>query len=117
MAAGVPSTGMGGIFYLILSGIIVFYELMKRIVYILRKGLKIKERPAMLTMIPTLTFAIVAGFLLYVNVTGFRFVIPGTQIASVSLDNLWIVGGFSVSFFMVIMILFYIRSKQKVDEN
>jgi hypothetical protein len=117
MAAGVPATGMGGIFYLILSAIMLFYELAKRIVYILKKGLKINERPAMLTRIPTFTFVVVGIFLIFMNVTGFRFVIPGAQETSISLDNLWILGVFSVSFFMIIMILFHIRAKQTADKQ
>ena len=117
MAAGVPATGMGGIFYLILSAIILFYELAKKIVYILKQGLKINERPAMLTRIPTFTFVVVGAFLIYMNVTGFRFVISGAQETSVSLDNLWILGVFSVSFFILIMALFHLRARQAVDKN
>jgi len=117
MAAGVPATGMGGIFYLILSAIILFYELAKRIVYILKRGFRINERPAMLTRIPTFTFVVVGAFLIYMNVTGFRFVIPGAQETSVSLDNLWILGVFSVSFFILIMVLFQLRARQAVDKN
>ena len=117
MAAGVPATGMGGIFYLILSAIMLFYELAKRVVYFLKKGLTIDERPALLTRIPTFTFAVVVVFLIFMNVTGFRFVIPGIQETSVSLGNLWILGLFSVSFFMLIMILFHIRARQTVGKN
>ena len=117
MAAGVPATGLGGIFYLILSAIMLFYELAKRIVYILKKGLRINERPAMLTRIPTFTFVVVGIFLIFMNVTGFRFVIPSAQATSISLDNLWILGVFSVSFFMIIMILFHIRARQTFGKN
>ena len=117
MAAGVPATGMGGIFYLILSAIMLFYELVKRIVYVLKKGFRINERPAMLTRIPTLTFVAVGAFLIYMNVTGFRIVIPGGQETSISLNNLWILGVISASFFMLIMVLFHFRARQNVAEN
>ena len=116
MAAGVPATGMGGIFYIILSAIIVFYEIVKRLVFILKKGLTIKDRPVMLTRIPTLTFAVVGILLVYMNASGFRFVIPGSQETTISLENLWILGLFSVCFFMIIMILFYYRSREAVNK-
>ena len=117
MAAGVPATGMGGIFYLILSAIMLFYEVVKRIACAVNKGFRFNSRPAMLTKIPTLTFGAVAAFLIYVNVTGFRFVIPGSQETSISLNNLWILGVISASFFMLIMVLFHFRARQNVAEN
>jgi hypothetical protein len=120
MAAGVPATGMGGIFYLLLSAIMLLYEIMKKVVYALKKGLKIKEKPAMLTKIPTLAFVVCGILLIYMNLTGFRFVIPGTQETSVSMGNLWILGAFSVSLFMVIMVLFHLRARRltvKTDKS
>lgn len=117
MAAGVPATGMGGIFYLLLSAIMLLYEIVKRIVYILKKELKIKERPAMLTRIPTLAFVMCGALLIYMNLTGFRFFIPGTQETSVSMGNLWFLGVLSVSFFLFIMILFHLRARQTDSEN
>ena len=117
MAAGVPATGMGGIFYLLLSAIMFLYEIVKRVMYALKKGLKIKEKPAMLTKIPTLVFAVCGALLIYMNLTGFRFVIPGTRETSVSMGNLWILGVLSVSFFMFIMILFHFRARQTDSEN
>ena len=118
MAAGVPSTGMGGIFYIILSAIMLVYEIAKRIGHVFKKGLKINERPIMLTRIPTFTFAIVSVLLIYMNATGFRFPIPGTQETGVSLVGyLGILGVFSVGFFMIILALFNIRARQKVGNN
>ena len=117
MAAGVPATGMGGIFYLLLSVIMVFYELVKRILSVLRKELKIEQKPAILTRIPTLAFVVCGVFLVYMNVTGFRFAIPGTQQASFSMNNLWILGVFSVGCFLFFMILFRFRARQTEGEN
>lgn len=117
MAAGVPAMGMGGIFYILLSAIMLFYELVKRILGATKKGFRINERPAMLSKIPTLTFVAVAAFLIYMNVTGFRLVIPGSQETSILLNNLWILGVFSVGFFMSIMVLFQIRAKQSITKN
>ncbi len=117
MAAGVPATGMGGIFYLLLSVIIFFYELVKRIASTLRKGLKIEEKPALLTKVPTLAFIVCGALLIYMNVTGFRFVIPGAQETRVSISNLWILGVFSVGCFIFFMILFHFRAKQIQGEK
>jgi hypothetical protein len=48
------------------------------------------------------------------NVTGFRFVLPGTQQAvTVSITNLWIIGVFAVGIFVFFMALFQLRANQR----
>lgn len=112
MAAGVPATGMGGIFYLLLSVIMFFYELVKRILSVLKKEFKPEKKPAVLTRIPTMTFVASALLLIYMNVTGFRLVVPGTQQTSIPLGNLWLLGIVGVSIFIFFILLFHIRAKQ-----
>jgi hypothetical protein len=116
MAAGVPATGIGGIFYILLSVVMFFYELIKRVISLPKKEIKPEKRPVVLTRIPPLMFIFSATILLYMNVTGFRFVVPGTQQNSLSIGNLWFLGVVSVSIFMFFLLLFHIRAKKLLSQ-
>lgn len=111
MAVGVPATGIGGIFYILLSIVIIIHKAVKKILSILGKKLTKSKENLRLLRFPTLAFILCVGLLSYMNLSGFRFVIPGTQ-AAVSISNLWLVGVFAVSFFMFFILLIQIRSKQ-----
>jgi hypothetical protein len=112
MAVGVPATGMGGIFYILLSIIIVIHKTIKKILSSLRIDLTTSKEKLGLLSFPTVAFILCIGLLSYMNLSGFRFVIPGTQRAIVSISSLWHVGLFALIFLAFFITLIQIRSKQ-----
>jgi len=110
MAVGVPATGIGGIFYMLLSIVILLCKIVKKILSFL-KNEPTSYKPFKLLKFPTLAFILCITLLIFMNITDFRFLIPGTQEASVSISNLWILGVFAVSFFLFFIFLFHIRAK------
>jgi hypothetical protein len=111
MAVGVPATGIGGIFYILLSIVMLLCKTVKKILSFLKTE-KTSDGNCKLLRFPTLAFIMCIILLIYMNVTGFRFIIPGTQEAKVSMSNLWIASVFAVSFFTFFILLFHIRAKK-----
>jgi len=111
MAAGVPTTGIGGIFYILLSIGMFVCKVVKKILSFIQDDLTRPKHCKMLKF-PTVAFILCISLLLYMNVTGFRLVLPGTQQATVSMSNLWILGVFAFSFYSFFILLFHIRAKQ-----
>lgn len=117
MAVGVPATGIGGIFYILLSIVMLFYEIIKKFLSFMGKKIpRSTGSPSRLLRFPTVAFTLCVLLLLYMNVTGFRFVLPGTQQAvTVSITNLWIIGVFAVGIFGFFLVLFQLRANQRND--
>jgi len=112
MAVGVPATGMGGIFYILLSIVIIIHKAVKKILYFFGKGTtEFKEKLGLLKF-PTMALILCVGLLSYMNLSGFRFVILGTQQTTVSISNLWLVSLFALSLFIFFIVLVQIRSEQ-----
>lgn len=113
LAVGQPATGIGGIFYLILlMGMLVNRLLGKISSLINSKNMKEKIKRTIRELPP---FAFVACIMLvvYMNVTGVRFVIePSVGGATFAID-LGITGPFALSVFFVILMLFHRRAKQR----
>jgi hypothetical protein len=110
MAVGVPATGIGGIFYILLSIVIIIHKAVKKILFFWdKRTTELKEKLKLLKF-PTIAVILCVGLLLYMNLSGFRFVIPGTQQTTVSISNLWLVGLFAISLFTFFIILVQIRS-------
>ena len=116
MAVGVPATGIGGIFYILLSIVMLLCKIVKKILSFL-KNEPSSNRTFKLLRFPTLAFILCITLLIFMNITGFRFLIPGTQEATVSISNLWILGVFAVSFFLFLISLFHIKAKKINDET
>ena len=112
MAVGVPATGIGGIFYILLSIVIIIHKAVKKILYFFGKRTTEFKETLGLLKFPTMALILCVGLLSYMNLSGFRFVIPGTQQPTVSISNLWLVGFFAFSLFTFFIILVQIRSKQ-----
>ncbi len=112
MAVGVPTTGLGGIFYILLSIAIVIHKAFKRIAYFFGKRVTESKEKLGLLRFPTMAFILCVGLISYMNLSGFRFAIPGTQQTPVSISNLWMVGLFAFSLFIFFIVLVQIRSEQ-----
>src|SRR5512136_1434841 len=112
MAVGVPATGMGGIFYILLSIVIVIHKAVKKtLAFFGKRATEFKGKLGLLKF-PTMALILCVGLLSYMNLSGFRFVMPGTQQTTVLISNLWLVGLFALSLFVFFIILVQIRSEQ-----
>ena len=112
MAVGQPTTGIGGLYYIILMVGILINEILKKILTFLNRSVSKVAIKMMKQSLPL--FALVIGIILilYMNITGFRFVIfSGIGNAIVPSNNLWITGLFAVSIFFLILLLFYRKAK------
>lgn len=112
MAVGVPVTGMGGIFYILLSIVIIIHKAVKKILYFFGRRITESKDKLGLLKFPTMAFILCVGLLSYMNLSGFRFVLPGNQQTTVSISNLWLVGLFAFSLFIFFIVLVQIRSEQ-----
>jgi hypothetical protein len=99
MAAGVPATGIGGIYYILLTIGLLLSKLVKKVCSIFKKQLCFGSdtRIKMVRFFPTLAFTMSTAFLIFMNATGFRFVIPGIQPTTPTLDYFWEIGIFAVA--------------------
>jgi hypothetical protein len=115
MAVGVPASGIGTIYYIILSIAILLRKIVKKILSFLKKE-STSNRPSILLRFPPLAFILCITLLIYMNITGFRPVIPGTQQATVPISArpyLWIFSVFAVSVFTFFISLFHIRANER----
>jgi hypothetical protein len=111
LAVGQPATGIGGIFYIILLIGILFNKAIKKVSMLKDKAWGLMKR------IPTAGFIICVALLLYMNLTGFRIIIPltGGGSADLQISNLWVTRPVALSMFGAILILFNKRAKQRKD--
>ena len=114
MAAGVPATGIGGIYYIILTVGLLFYKLAKKAVCIFKNKLCKGDdnRFRMRKIFPPLAFAFCISLLAFMNITGFRFNIPGTTTVTLSIEYLWVIGAFSVIAAIVFIVLVHFRAQR-----
>jgi hypothetical protein len=110
MAAGVPATGIGGIYYILLTIGLLFYKFAKKVWCTFEKQLCAlpDNRIRVKKFFPPLAFIICVSLLIFMNVTGFRFGAPGVATATLTIDYLWVIGVFSVSaaIFFVLLVIF-----------
>jgi hypothetical protein len=109
MAAGQPATGIGGIFYVLLLIGMLLSKLLEKVCSILKLAAeKDKIRQVFTRMLPTLALVLCIIFLVYMNLTGFRFVIDATTVtmgSSTQAINLEILAPFALGFFVAILAL------------
>jgi hypothetical protein len=115
MAAGVPATGIGGIYYILLTIGLLLHKIIKRIAAFFKKqSLQVKASHSKFkTLFPSLAFCLCISFLIFMNATGFRFTIPGISPVTVSLQYLWVIGAFSITMTIVFVGLVIFRSREK----
>ena len=112
MAVGQPTTGIGGLYYIILMIGILINNVLKKIIAFLNQSLPKEAIKIMKQRFPT--FALVIGIILimYMNIIGFRFVIfSGIGNTILPTNNLWITGLSAVSIFFLILLLFYRKAR------
>lgn len=114
MAAGQPTTGIGGIFYLILFIGMLINRLFGKIYSLLHsKNMKEKTK-RIIQKLPPFAFVVCIILLLYMNITGVRFATSALGAGSVTWTmDLGITGPFALSVFFIILMLFYIRSAER----
>jgi hypothetical protein len=109
MAAGQPATGIGGIFYVILLIGMLLSRLLEKVCSLLKLAAeKDRIRRVAARMLPTLALVLCIVFLVYMNLTGFRFVIGAATVTSGSAEqvmNLEILAPFALAFFIAILAL------------
>jgi hypothetical protein len=119
MAAGVPATGIGGIYYILLTIGLLFYKFGKKIWCAFKKQLcsPPDSRIRMKKIFPTLAFTIGVSLLIFMNVTGFRFSLPGMAATNLTIDYLWVIGAFSVSTAIFFILLVIFRSQRTFQKK
>ncbi|MCJ7609841.1 hypothetical protein MUP00_09280 [Candidatus Bathyarchaeota archaeon] len=109
MAAGQPATGIGGIFYVLLLIGMLLSRLVEKVCSILKlEAEKDRIRRIVIRMLPTVSLVLSIVLLVYMNLTGFRFVIDATTVtmgSSTQAINLEILAPFALSFFIAILAL------------
>jgi hypothetical protein len=112
MAAGVPTTGIGGLYYLLLALAIGFCKLVMKIRSVFQTNLS-RNASCVLLRFPTIAFLLSVGLILYMNVTGFRVTVPGSQPLAIP-TNLWtylgLMGGVAIMFFLFVLVMFHVRA-------
>ena len=118
MAAGVPATGLGGIYYILLTIGLIFHKLAKKVCSKLKKQLCFApdERIRMRRFFPTIAFVTGVALLIFLNATGFRFTIPGTQPTTLTLDYFWVIGAFAVSAAIICFFLINFRAQKTIKK-
>jgi hypothetical protein len=114
MAAGVPTTGIGGLYYLLLALAIGICKILTKIRSIFHTNIS-RNTSCFLMRFPTIASIISVGLLIYMNVTGFRITLPGSQSAvtpSNMLMYLGLIGGLAITFFTFILVMFHIRANR-----
>ena len=119
MAVGIPASGIGTIFYILLTIAIILSKIVQKILAFLKKA-SMSDKPSTLLKFPTLAFILCVILLMYMNITGFRPVVPGSQQVAVPISAssyLWILSVFAASFFTVFMLLFHFRANARVQPD
>lgn len=119
MAAGVPATGIGGIYYILLTIGLLFYKFGKKVWCVFKKQLCAPpdNRIRVKKVFPPLVFTICVSLLIFVNVAGFRFAVPGVATATLTIGYLWVIGAFSVSAAIFFILLVIIRSQRTLPKK
>ena len=113
MAVGQPATGIGGIFYIILFIGMLISRLLGKISSLLHSKNTKEKMKRIIQKLPPLAFVVCIILLLCMNITGVRFAIAlGAGSAAGAID-LGITGPFALSVFLVVLMLFYIRTRQR----
>ena len=113
MAVGQPATGIGGIFYIILLIGMLVNRLFGKISSLLHSKNMKEKMNRIIQKFPPFALVVCIVLLLYMNITGFRFVIATGTGNVTGATDLSITGPFAVSVFFVFLMLFYIRTKQR----
>jgi hypothetical protein len=116
MAAGVPTTGIGGLFYILQAIAIGVCKTLTKIRSHLQRG-GTREKAYTLTRFPTIAFILSSILIVYMNATGFRFTIPGSHAAtfpSYTWMYLGLIGIIVVGFFTFILVMFQLRANTGV---
>jgi hypothetical protein len=114
MAAGVPTTGIGGLYYLLLALAIGICKLLTKLRSIFHANIS-RNTSCFLMKFPTVASIVSVGLIIYMNVTGFRITLPGSQpvgIPSNMFTYLGLIGGVAITFFTSVLALFHIRANR-----
>lgn len=105
MAAGIPTTGIGGIFYIILLIGMLIWKLLKKTFAMMKLGRKeILKR--MRWRFPTFAFIICIVLLIFMNTSGFRFItFVGPTINPVLTNNFWIITIIATGVLLTVILL------------
>jgi hypothetical protein len=105
---------MGGIFYILLLIGILINKAFKKILTLINRTppkdifIKLKRH------YPTFAFVVCILLLVFMNLTGFRFVLfSGVGNTTIPTTHLWITGTFAVSSFGLVLLLFYRKASQR----
>jgi len=111
MAVGQPATGIGGIFYIILLIGMLFSRLFEK----LKLAADQERMRRFVRRLPTFALVLCVMLLVYMNLTGFRFVInaaTGTAGSTTQVMDLEILAPFALSFFVAILALFRWKARR-----
>ena len=113
MAAGVPATGIGGIFYIILLIGIMINKLFKKICEFINLNPSCRTKiSGIIRKLPTYAFILCVTVLVLMNITGFRFILFRNQGSAIQVNDLWLTGLLAISVFLSSILLINRRSKQ-----
>lgn len=113
MAVGQPATGIGGIYYLILFIGILVNKLQEKISSLINSRSYKEKIKRIIKQLPPLAFALCIILLIYMNVIGIRFVITSGVGNSTPIIDFGITDILVVSVFLITLLLFHIRARQK----
>ena len=112
MAVGQPATGIGGIYYILLLIGMLVHKLLDKLSALIHSQ-NAEQIHRAIQKFPPWAFGVCVTLLVYVNITGLRFpIFLGAGSVAYPID-LGITGPFALSVFVVILMLFYRRAKQR----